>query len=87
MDSFETKPRGQMAINIYGTDYMINKPSVGQIRKVQQASKTKDESGLTHLDIMNRFMIDLGLPEDVLNDMELEDWGDLVDFVTGTKKK
>lgn len=80
----EIKERTKVTAKIYGREYMLTKPTVGQIESMQEkiaADKTKSMA------VMKEFAQNLGLPADIANGMEVEHFQTVIEELCGTKKK
>lgn len=80
----EFKERTKVKAVIYGKECMLTKPTVGQV-EVMQAEVAKDEGN--SMQIMKKFALEMGLPVDVANSMELDHFIQLIEQLTGQKKK
>lgn len=80
----EFKERSKVKVNIYGKPFDLTKPTVGQVEAVQ-SEITKD--GVNHIKVMSDFAQSLGLPSDVIAGMETEHFLELMERLTGQKKK
>jgi hypothetical protein len=64
-----------------GKDYSLSFPTVRQLKDL--SVKKQDE---TELDMTVRFLVELGLPEEVILDMEPDHVQEVVSVLTGQKK-
>jgi hypothetical protein len=78
--------RSEIKAKIYGKDFILKKPTVGEIELLQEESdKITDNKGKSVL--MRQWIAKLGLPEDFTKEMELDHLMQVVEHLTGTKKK
>lgn len=82
---FEIKEKTKLKLSIYGVEYEISKPTYGQTAELQD--KLKNEGEKSSMLIMKQFVVDLGLPEKSVDDLELDHFLALVEHISGTKKK
>lgn len=80
----EIKERTKVRAMIYGKEIMMTKPTVGQV-EVMQDAVAKDEKN--SIKIMKQFALEMGLPIEVGNSMELDHFVQLIEQLTGQKKK
>lgn len=76
--------KSKIKLSIYGSEYEISKPTYGQTQNLQERLKTEGEK--ESMKIMRDFVISLGLPEDVLNNLELDHFLALIEHISGAKK-
>lgn len=81
---FEIKERTKITAKIYGQEFPVTKPLVGQVEALQDELK---KDGANPVKIMSEFGQKLGLPKDVIDKMEADHFMALMDFLTGQKKK
>lgn len=82
---FTIEKKTKIKVSIYGVEYEINKPTYGQTVELQEKIKSEDgEKKSMH--IMKDFVVSLGLPEQAINDLELEHFLSLIEFLSGAKK-
>lgn len=81
--SLELK-RSESKIVIYGKEYKVQRPTVRQVRSLQVSTANKtDEERFVDL---QKWVAGLGVPIEVLEDMEMEHFTELVAFLSGSKK-
>lgn len=80
--SIEKSPK--IKVRIYGQDYDLTKPT----HKVAtaMAKKLKDKDGANTYDVISDYLVGLGLPVKVIDEMESEHVLDLCDFLSPKKK-
>ena len=82
---FEVKEKTKMNVSIYGKQFVLHKPAMGQIAGFQEKLKDAGEEG--SFELMTNFMVGLGLDKETINEMEVEHFTDLVQFVSTSAKK
>lgn len=82
---FEIKEKSKLKVSIYGSEYELSKPTYGQTIQLQKELDEGGESKSMHL--MRSFVIGLGLPEAVIDSLELDHFLALVEHISGNKKK
>lgn len=83
----EIKERTKVKALIYGKEILLSKPTVGQIEKMQMEMKSAAEKGLTEVTVMKNFAATIGLPTEVCEQLEVDQFLELVEKLTATKKK
>jgi hypothetical protein len=81
---FEIKEKSKLKVSIYGREFELAKPTYGQSQNLQV--RLKDEGQEKSMQIMKEFVIGLGLPEDCINEMELDHFLQLIEHISGVKK-
>lgn len=81
---FEIKEK-QLTANIYGKSYPYKKPKLGQVERLQTEIEAAVPS--KQIAIMRSFASGCGFPEDVLNEMGMDDFLQLIEALTDVKKK
>lgn len=73
-------------VKIYGKDYVLRKPSISQV-EILIENIGKDSSG-SNIKAMKSFIVQCGLPADVCDSMDADDFNSLAIFIMDyTKKK
>jgi hypothetical protein len=80
----EIKKSDLLKVKIYEKEYEIKKPTVRQVQCLQEALKDEDQS--RSMKALCSFFVELGLPEDVVLDLELDALTKLGEYVNGSKK-
>ncbi len=80
---FEIKEKTKLKLSIYGSEYEISKPTYGQTSALQE--KLKGEGDKESMSLMKNFVSSLGLPEEVINEMELDHFLALIEHISGKK--
>jgi hypothetical protein len=71
-------------VNIYGKEYSLSKPTVRQSERLSEEIKeSKEDAGFT---IMKKWVVSLGLPLEVAEDMETGHFIQLIEYLSGSKK-
>lgn len=65
--------------------YNVSVPSVSKQKEIQNKIKEAGETG--SLDIMCEHLVSLGLPSDVVNELDADTFLDLYEFIHTPKKK
>jgi len=74
-----------LQIKIYGKEYNVSFPTVGQVQRWVKDSKKGAEEDQN--DLLMEFLEELGLPKDVFQEMYPEDAEQLVGMLIPAKKK
>lgn len=80
----EIKER-HLTASIYGKSYPYKKPKLGQVEKLQTEIEAAVPS--KQIAIMRSFASGCGFPEDLLNEMGMDDFLELIAGLTDVKKK
>lgn len=75
----------KLDIDLYGEAVEMQFPTVKQYKDYQEKIKSADKD--RDYQIMIDFMIELGLPADKIDDMEPEHLGQIMETLSGSKKK
>ena len=70
-----------LALKFEGKEYSVSYPTVRQLREL-----TVKKEGESDLDMTLRFLEELGLPKDVVEDMESENITEIINVLTSQKK-
>lgn len=81
---FEIKEKSKVKVKIYGHEYELTKPTYGQSQRLQES--LKDQGSEKSMVIMREFVQGLGLPSECIDDMELDHFLELIEFISGVKK-
>jgi len=79
----EIKSKKTAIVKIFDVEYELKKPSVRQIEEYQAAIKN-DEMG--SVAILSKFFVDLGLPEEIVKELDIESLTELSVYINGGKK-
>lgn len=71
---------------IYGQVVDLRRPTVGMIEAFED-QRAATESDKDKMVLMKKFMKDLGMPEDLSANMEIDHYTQLVEYVLAPKKK
>lgn len=82
---FEIKERTQVKAVIYGRTLMLRKPTIGQIEWLQSEMAKGEQK--QNVAIMKKFGVELGVPAEVCDTLELDHFVELIETLTGGKKK
>lgn len=78
--------RSVLKVNIYGKSYELKKLTVGQYEAFTKSIK-KDMGESEALEGMRGILVLAGLPSEVLTDLEMDHLSELIQYVSGSKKK
>lgn len=89
MQKLKIEARTQLEIEIYGRVFNITRPSLAQVEAVYEklSALAQVDDKLSASDVWRQFFGDLGMDVEFLKGLEKEHMLDLIDFVTGSKKK
>lgn len=82
MLKIEKKPKEKM--EIYGTEFDLSVPTVKQIKSFHDASKTE---GFDEFKISVDFLIELGFPKELIDELTADDFKSVIEHVFNPKKK
>jgi len=83
---FVIEKKAVVKVKIYDRELDIKKPTVGMIESLNAQMKAVVDDG-EKFKIMRSFLVQLGLPEEVLNEMQMDHYLELVEFLSAPKKK
>lgn len=80
--------RSKLTYDIYGTAVEIDKPKYGRLKQLEAQLKALPEEGRGQEaeKVIVEFMKELGIPGDLLMEMEMEHILEIADDITGKKK-
>jgi hypothetical protein len=84
--SFVLEKKSVEKVNIYGKEYSLSKPTVRQTEKLQEEIKLSKDDQSASFGLMKKWVEGLGLPGEVIMDMELDHFVSLVEHLSGSKK-
>lgn len=82
--SFEIKQKTLVRVKIYGEEFELRKPTVGQIEEIEEASsdaKTSKKGSKIYEKILG-LLDTLGLPRDFAKEMEIDHLNQLMEHLT-----
>jgi hypothetical protein len=82
----EIKEKTKVKASIYGREVQLSKPTVGQVERLQDELSSQPDAR-KHVSTMKKFAIDLGLPADVADSLELDHFLAIVEELSSVKKK
>lgn len=77
--------RKKMKVTVYGSAYDVAVPTVEQVEAYEDKLKTL--VGRDAMNAMKEFIADLGIPVEVTNKMDNDDFITLIGFISNPKKK
>lgn len=83
MSSFEIKQKTKVKVKIYGQDFELHKPTVGQVESLQKLNMNESSDQAKVFEKICDFLNVLGLPKEFSQDMEIEHLTQLVNFLSG----
>lgn len=78
---FEIEKPKKIKISIYGETYELDKPRVKQTEEFQRLIEDAGEKN--ELSMMKSFLEKLGLPNEASDEMQMDHFKKLVEFITG----
>jgi len=76
--------RKKLNIEIYGVKYELTKPKFNQIIEYQE--KLQSLNNLEKFQAVKQNLMDCGLPEEVINDLDHDSMIELIEIINGSKK-
>lgn len=80
----EKKP--PVKVKIYGREFQVKRPTVGMIESLNKQMKIADTDD-GKFSVMRSFLVQLGLDEGAMGELEIDDYFGLVEFLSNPKKK
>jgi len=77
----------KVLINILGKEYSVRKPTIGEVEENAEMAKGSDKDPSTTIKNVVAFVAKLGIPEDVLRNLETEQLTEIMEYLNGSKKK
>lgn len=81
----EIEGRSKIKAKIYGKELNLTKPTVGQVEELQTLIEKTEQKA--QVGVMRKWAGQLGLPEDFAKEMEVEHFIEVIENLTGVKKK
>ncbi len=83
---FQIEPSAKIKARIYGESVELSHPTVGMVEafEEQRASMNNDKDKMV---LMKGFLVQLGMPHDLINRMEVHHYTDLIEKILTPKKK
>lgn len=81
---FEIKERPKLKVSIFGVEYETARPTLGEVEAFQDKSASTPAD--KQLPLMVEFLGKLGLPVDAVKQLDVDQFMELVAFVSGSKK-
>lgn len=75
-----------LPIKIFGQDIDLKKPGMQQVLIQEQAVKEAADNPEAVYEVMRKFVISLGMPEEIANKMQLGQYLTLIDHLNSKKK-
>lgn len=76
--------RKKLAVEIYGVEYNLSKPKFKDI--VEMQDKLETLSSAEKFNFIKKNLIESGIPEEVIDDMDGDNMIELLDIINGSKK-
>lgn len=88
---FEIKQKTKVKVNIYGKEFSLSKPTVGQVESLQKLSGIEKKSESEQFELIMSYLDVLGLPVEFSKQMEIDHLIKLINHLSGelniSKKK
>lgn len=81
---FEIKEKSKVKVKIYGQEYALTKPTLGQIELMQDEMESQDAK--KSITMLKNFLDSLGFPKADLAKLEVQHITKLVEFLCDSKK-
>lgn len=75
-----------LPIRIFGQDIDLRKPSIAEVFDNESKIKSAENDSKKLIDVMEKFITSLGMPDDVAKKMSLEHYEKLMNHLSGSKK-
>lgn len=82
---FEIVERTKLKVKIYGKEYDVKKPTVGDLEGLQVGMDDLKDGEKLHR--VKGFVVSMGIPEDTIQDLEMDQFLSLIEFLSQSKKK
>lgn len=82
---FEIPEKQPVRVKIYGKEFSLKKPTLSQVETLQSKVSASDDK--SSLSFTKEFLMDSGLPSDLISELEVEHVISLVELLSGSKKK
>jgi hypothetical protein len=83
----EIKGPTKVLMKIMGVDYDVRKPTIGEVEENAEQAKINDGDPSATVKQVISFIGKLGIPENVLRSLELDQLNEIMEYLNGSKKK
>jgi len=84
--TFEIKKKVQESITIYGDKYVVIKPKVLEVKEMQKELQNAGKDADKEFDITMKYIENRGIPKNVIEDLDIDEFQGLVEYLVGKKK-
>lgn len=77
----------KVLISILGKEYSVRKPTIGEVEDNAEAAKGSENDPSATIKQVISFVSKLGIPVEVLRNLETEQLTEIMEYLNGTKKK
>jgi len=80
---FEIQQKTKVKVKVYGNEFEMAKPTVGQVEKLQSLSNTEGKSDGQKFEMICDFLAILGMPKEFTMQMEVDHLLKLISYLSG----
>lgn len=84
--TFEIKKKAEESITIYGEKYVVIKPKVLEVKQMQKELQAANKDSEKEFDITMKYIENRGIPKNVIEDLDVDEFQGLVEYLVGKKK-
>jgi hypothetical protein len=85
--TLEIKERSTVKLSIYGRELEVKKPSFKHVSNMQALLEDLGDDGKATLETFSKFLEEVGLPKDLIEEMEIDHLTEVVRVLCEPKKK
>ena len=78
--------RKKMKVDLYGEKIELKVPTVGEVKAYQDSFNAETDQ-VKRGELVKKFILSIGFPEEKLDQVEYDDYLELITFVMSPKKK
>lgn len=85
MEEFNIEKKETLTVGLYGETYKLSRPTVKQQIKFERSLSKTDKD--LELSLIIEYVKNLGMPQDVLDEMQADHFVKLLEYIGGKGKK
>lgn len=78
--------RTELKVKLDGNVHSLRKPTVVEVEGLNLKIDKLEKNSVESFKLMKSFVSEMGMPEDVIDGMETDQFVTLVEYITGSKK-
>jgi hypothetical protein len=87
MADLDLVKKSGLKVKIYGVEYVLSKPKVSQVEEMAERLEKKESAPGGDIKLLREFVHKCGVPNEVISEMDAEDFNTLAEFIVSSGKK